>query len=62
MSVDADISIAEKINVLVVPAAAIQVINGKSFVRILNNPTDSSSKAIQTEVGVGISNNTLTPH
>ena len=60
MSVDADIIILQKDNVLVVPAAAIQVINGKSYVRVLNNITDPSSKAIQTEVGVGISNNTLT--
>ena len=60
MSVDADITIQQKDNVLVVPAAAIQVTGGVSYVQVLNNPTDPSSKEVKTEVGVGISNNTVT--
>lgn len=60
MSVDADIIISGKVDVLVVPAAAIQVKNGKSYVKILNNTTDTSAQAVETEVVTGISNSAVT--
>jgi len=60
MSVDADISIQERDSVLVIPAAAIQVVNGKSYAQIVASSNATASSAVKKEIQTGISNNAET--
>lgn len=58
MSVDGDIVIEEKPDVLVIPAAAVQSKDGKNIVRLLSVDAEGVETVIEKNVDLGINNNT----
>jgi RND family efflux transporter MFP subunit len=59
MSVDSDIKVQSKKDVILVPAAAISEKSGKSYVQVVNNSGATNEEIVQKEVSVGLNNNTL---